>query len=185
MIKTKYPTYHERRTYIWNEFVPVLEKIESTHGHPSDTTVSEILAAFDQSNVHDVWQRALARREEDPEGAITLSRTLLETVCKFILDDMEIEYSGTAKLPKLYHLVADNLGIAPSGFEEQVFKQILGGAKAVVEGLGALRNKLSDAHGAGKAQVRPLPRHAHLAVNLSGSISTFLVETYLSRSNSP
>ena len=33
----------------------------------------------------------------------------------------------------------------------------------VVSGLGMLRNKLGDAHGSGKAKVKPKERHAELA----------------------
>jgi hypothetical protein len=53
----------------------------------------------------------------------------------------------------------------------------------VVEGLGALRNRLSDAHGKGTAGVKPAPRHAELAVNLAGTMATFLVATWEARRN--
>jgi len=55
------------------------------------------------------------------------------------------------------------------------------GATSVVQGLGSLRDNLSDAHGQGKDGVKPLPRHAELAVNLSGAIASFLVATYQAR----
>jgi hypothetical protein len=57
----------------------------------------------------------------------------------------------------------------------------LGGCTSVVEGLGALRNKVGDAHGQGKRPVRVSPRHAHLAVNLAGTMATFLIETRATR----
>jgi hypothetical protein len=101
----------------------------------------------------------------------------LESVCKHLLDEMAVVYDDKADLPKLYGLTAASLNLAPSQHTEQVFKQILGGCHSVVEGLGALRNRLSDAHRRGKAGVRPQPRHAQLAVNLAGSMATFLVET--------
>ena len=41
-----------------------------------------------------------------------------------------------------------------------------------------LRNRIGDAHGQGRNPVRPAPRHAALAVNLAGSVATFLVETW-------
>jgi hypothetical protein len=44
-----------------------------------------------------------------------------------------------------------------------------------------LRNKLSDAHGRGKAGGRPKPRHASLAVNMAGALATFLVETHIEK----
>lgn len=43
----------------------------------------------------------MLRREADSEGAITLARSLLETVTKHILDEMEEPYSEKDDLPKL------------------------------------------------------------------------------------
>ena len=98
-------------------------------------------------------------------------------MCKHLLDELGEAYDDKADLPKLYTIVAAKLTLAPSQHTEQVFKQILGGCHSIVEGLGSLRNRLSDAHGKGKAGVRPYPRHAQLAVNLAGSVAMFLVET--------
>jgi hypothetical protein len=105
-------------------------------------------------------------------------------VCKHILDEYGIAYDEKDDLPKLYGLTAEQLKLSPSQHTEQIFKQILGGCKSVVEGLGALRNKLSDAHGKGKKSAKPSPRHAELAVNLAGSMATFIVSTWEKR-NSP
>ena len=73
------------------------------------------------------------------------------------------------------------LKLAPDDHSEQVFKQILGSCQSVVESLGALRNKLGDAHGGGPKKAKPAARHAELAVNLSGSMATFLVATWEAR----
>jgi hypothetical protein len=56
--------------------------------------------------------------------------------------------------------------------------RLLGGAMNLVNGIGTLRNRLSDSHGPGGKPVRPSPRHASLAVNLAGGVATFLVETF-------
>lgn len=128
--------------------------------------------------MHQVWARALERRADDPEGAITSARTLLEAVCKHILDESCAQYDDSADLPKLYRATAEALDLAPSQQSEDNLKRIFGGCQTVVENLGSLRNKLSDAHGKGKSLTKPAPRHAELAVNLSGAIAMFLVETW-------
>lgn len=51
--------------------------------------------------------------------------------------------------------------------------------KFVIEGLGNLRNKLGDAYGINIVKARPAHRHAALAVIPSGSICSFLLQTYL------
>ncbi|MBY3093331.1 abortive infection family protein [Rhizobium laguerreae] len=149
----------------------------ATQDQPADRLVSEALTSFDEAGVHAVWQRAVARRETDPEGAITLARTLIETVCKHIIDGSSETYNETDELPRLYRIAAGCLNLAPDKHTEDTFKRILGGCQTIVEGLGAIRNKLSDAHGRGPKTLRASGRHAALAVNLAGAMAMFLVET--------
>jgi hypothetical protein len=157
----------------------------ATLSHPVDGMVSEILASFDEAGVHQIWQRAVSRRETDPEGAITLARTLLEAVCKHIIDGSAASYNEKDELPRLYRVAAECLNLAPDQHTEDIFKRILGGCQTIVEGLGAIRNKLSDAHGRGPKPARATGRHAALAVNLAGAMAMFLVETWRERSGSP
>lgn len=158
-----------------------IAEVTPTGVAPADVLISENLISFDESGVHQAWQKALERRATDPEGAITAAKTLLETVCKHIIDEAEGSYGENDDLPKLYHTAAEHLNLAPGQHTEPLFKTILGNCHSVVSTLAGLRNKLGDAHGQGKRQVRPLPRHAELAVNLAGSVATFLVSTWNAR----
>lgn len=148
---------------------------------PSDATASAILSRIDAEHVREAWQKALDRRGVDPEGAITVARSLLESVCKFILEEERVTYSDTMDLPGLYQLTANKLRLAPSQHTEQIFKRVLGSCQNVVESLGTLRNKLSDSHGKSNQAVKPAARHAELAVNLAGTMATFLVATWEAR----
>ena len=177
-IKYAYKTYAERRKFIWDEFAPALNFLESTSQGIAEKSISDKLIKFNQEYINTEWQKALDRKTDDPEGAITTSRTLIETTCKFILDNLKAEYKDDLELPKLYKLTADKLNLAPDQHTEQIFKQILGSCQSIVEGLGALRNKLSDAHGKKSNQIKPTSRHAELAVNLAGTMTTFLLETF-------
>lgn len=150
-------------------------------GSPADESISATLAAFDPTQVHARWTTAMERRASEPAGAITLARTLLEDVCKWILDQAGETWQEADDLPGLYRKLAKVLKLAPDDHTEQVFKQILGSCQSVVESLGALRNKLSDAHSPGPKRARPQARHAELAVNLAGAMATFLVATWEAR----
>lgn len=66
-IKYKFSTYAERRNFIWDAFAPLISQLESLSRRPSDSTVSDAMLAFDEITVHDAWQKALSRRESDPE----------------------------------------------------------------------------------------------------------------------
>jgi Abortive infection C-terminus len=183
-IKSKFDSYQERRTFLWTEFSALMDLLEGKNIKPSDTAISEVLKSFDEDGIHAIWAKALERRKTDPEGAITMARTLMESVCKHILDSSSVVYErDKIELPDLYKLTSKELNIAPSQHTEDIFKQILGGVSSVVNGLGALRNRLGDAHGKGKAQIRPAQRHAQLAVNLAGATALFLIETWQFKNN--
>lgn len=173
------------------------EDISMSHGRPSRQAVDRLVAmlaedvgpgvsrpdAFlgDRTDWHAVkasWEEALQLVDADPEGAIREARTTLESVCKHILDERSVGYEQGADLAKLYRTTAKSLNLAPDQYTEQVFRQILSGVGSVVEGLGAVRNAHSDAHGAGKGRVRPKARHARLAVNLACGVAGFLIETH-------
>lgn len=181
-IKHEAGTYAERRQIISGAFTPLMDHLEGHNATPGDRVASDALETFDVDGVHSVWAKALARRNTDPEGAITVARTLLETVTKRILDETGEAYSDRDDLPKLYASTAKVLNLAPNQHTEEPIKAILGGAVNLVNGIGTLRNRLSDSHGrGGKLPVKPSSRHASLAVNTAGAIAMFLVETYLER----
>jgi hypothetical protein len=180
-IKGYAPKWEPRRVHVRDGMTPVFDQLEGAHRAPVDNVASDVLQKFDAEGVHSVWEKALARRHSDPDGAITSARTLLETVCKRILDEAGETYSDKDDLPALYRAAALKLQIAPSQHTEDAFKRILGGATSVVEGLGSLRNKIGDAHGHGGKPVRPSARHAQLAVNLAGAMAIFLVDTWIAR----
>jgi hypothetical protein len=183
-IKQEFGSYPERRNFIWREFGSLITALEQDliAAQPADDDISAILSDFDTDHVHIAWQKALERRNEDPEAAITMARTLIESVCKHILDEAGVSHSEKDDLPKLYRETAKQLNMAPEQHQEEVFKQILGGCQTVIQGLGTLRNKLGDAHGKGNKAVKPSARHAALAVNLAGSMAAFLVAAWEERS---
>jgi hypothetical protein len=182
-IKEKFGTYQERRNYLRDEFLLTITMLESGLT-PSDPSTSAALSNVDSDHVRDAWQKALDRRESDPDGAITSARTLIEAVCKHILDETGTPYQDDWQLPQLYSEVAKQLKLSPAQHSEDIFKQILGGCHSVINGMAGLRNRFSDAHGKGKAGVKPAPRHAELAVNLAGSVATFLIATWEARTMS-
>lgn len=172
-IKGRFSSYQERREFLWSEFSPILDYLEKKSTSPLDESI-----VFDEAHIHAQWQKALDRKQTEPEGAITSARTLIESILKHILDEQDINYNDAAELPELYREVSKSLNLAPENHHEQIFKQILGGASGIVSGLGALRNKFGDAHGKSKKSVKPSKRHSELAVNLAGSMATFLFKTY-------
>jgi len=181
-IQGKFPTYRERTAFLHEEFSPLLDRLEAGEASPAADDIEAGLQAFSSDEVSRSWRSMTRRVGDDPEGAITASRNLLETVLKHILDDLGIVYDhDRIELPELYRCVQKELDLAPEQHQEPIFKQILGGCSGVVNGLGAVRNRLGDAHGKGSRRARPAPRHARLAVNLGGAMALFLTETHFAK----
>lgn len=127
-------------------------------------------------HVQNDWRKAASRVPDDPEGAITSARSLLESVCKQILDTYAYDYSDIVELPKLYKITTKSLDLSLDSTTDQTLKQILGGCHSVIQGLSAFRNKAGDAHGKGHSAMIPSTKHAKLAVDLAGAMSVFLIE---------
>ena len=85
--------------------------LEAHDRAPGVMPITTALEEFDLDHVHAAWQKALDRRLNDPEGAITAARMLLETVCKYILDEAVFIYPDNADLPKLWALAAELLNL--------------------------------------------------------------------------
>jgi abortive infection Abi-like protein len=157
----------------------------STRPVPSTATFSDLFQSQVTKAVRrlanplttELWTKALSRCQEDPSGAITAARSLLESTCKLILDEQGVKYTPSAKLPELFSKLATGLDLSPTQQSEESFRKITGGCKTIVDGLAAIRNDLGDSHGKGLRATPPAPRHAELAVNLAGAVSMFLVET--------
>ena len=115
--------------------------------------VCDAAQRLNSESVRDDWDKASARRDSDPDGAITAARTLLESTTKVILEDRGVSYRDRDDLHALYTAVSKKLGLAPSAHTEQSSKQILGGCHSVVVGLGSPRSKAGDAHGQGRTKL--------------------------------
>lgn len=172
-----------RRGHVNDAFKPILNFLESG-GSAADNTISDGLTAYDAPAIHAFWAKALERRSTDPDGAVTAASTLLEEVCKHILEDSGNEWQKNWNMPKLYAEASVVLNLAPSQHQEEVFKAILGNCQNVVQNVASLRNKGGDAHAGGRSRAPFKPRHAALTVNLAGSMALFLIETWQSRESS-
>jgi hypothetical protein len=115
----------------------------------------------------------------DFEGAITNARNLIESICKYILDESGVEYDSKADLQNLFKRTAKLLNMHPSQHVESAFKQILSGCFSIIHGLASIRNELSDAHGKSfKKYYRPDERHAMFVVGTAKMLADFMYASF-------
>ena len=138
---------------------------------------------LDYASVEADLQRALDQADNDPEDAITSACSMVESVCKCILDDMEKEYPSKQDIRGLVTEVSKHLNLSPGRDDLPTecaadIKQILGGLASVTGGIGALRTHAGDAHGKGKRKVPVDARVARLAIHAASTVSLFFIETW-------
>ncbi len=153
-------------------------KLPDREESPTDEIAHDRLATVDSYHVRDAWSKAQKRKKSDPDGAITSARSLLEAVCKRILDDCRVRYDRSNDLPHLYKLVAETMRLAPSQTSNDALRRIFGGCISIIGGMASLRNELGDAHGRGTEATGPSEAHAALAVDLAGTMASFLLSTW-------
>lgn len=118
-------------------------------------------------------------QSNDYEGAITNARSLMESICIYILNEENKDIKSEGNLLKLYKQVSNLLGMDAGKYSQNSLKQICSGFFSILNGLSNLRNELSDAHGKDKpTYYKPSYRHAVLAVNSSKTISEFLLSSW-------
>jgi hypothetical protein len=177
-IKGVSPTYQGRREHIKEIFEPMLAYLEAGNDSPVTESLKEV---FDHDALTGAWHKALERKDLDPDGAITVARSIVESVCKHILDDLQVSYTDKDDITGLYGKVAKELKLSPDQDLDAVLRQVLSGCHSIVSGLAGLRNKIGDAHGQGKRARKAKPRHAELSINIAGALSMFLLRTYRER----
>jgi hypothetical protein len=122
----------------------------------------------------------------DFEGAITNARNLIESICKYILDDSDSEYDAKADLPALYKETTKLLNMHPSQHIETAFKQILSGCFSIVQGFATVRNELSDAHGKStKKHYKADERHAMFVVGAAKALADFMYASFNEKKKLP
>ena len=77
-IKGEFAHYQERREFLRDEFDPLLTALEQDSLVPVDGVATNVLGKVDSAHVQDAWQKALDRRDSDPDGAMTAARSLLD-----------------------------------------------------------------------------------------------------------
>lgn len=113
----------------------------------------------------------------DYSGAITNARSLIEAVCVKIESELDpLNAQGNdGDLVKMFNRTRKLLHLDPSRRDiSDSLKQVLSGLSNIINGLAAMRNKMSDAHG---VAYKPSRHHAKLAVNSAKTLADFLFDS--------
>lgn len=149
-------------------------------------SVADVAGQFDAPELHRQINRIKESVEDDPRLAIGSSKELIETTCKTILEQRNIEINRNWDLPKLLRETREVLGLLPEQVDEQArgmkaIRQVLHSLGAAGQGIAELRNLYGTGHGTGAKPRGLRPRHARLAAGTAATLAAFLLETHEER----
>ncbi|WP_199721034.1 abortive infection family protein [Azospirillum cavernae] len=150
---------------------------------PVADALVEKVVVIDFDTVERDVRRALKQAEEDPEDAVTAACSLLESVCRSILIEMDEPLPDKKDMATLMDTVQAKLHLSPGRKDlpqeiEADVKRILGGLNSTARGIGALRTHAGDAHGRERGYARIDRRIACLAIHAASTLALFLLETW-------
>ena len=148
-------------------------------GQPVTAQLDKKIKYSDYESVRNDFERALAQISTDPEDAVTSACSLVESVCKCILEEIQAPMPSRQDIQGLSGALAKELNLSPARTDiSPDIKQILQGLLNVAAGIGSLRTHSGDAHGRGKTTSRLDTRTASLAVHAASTLTLFYIETW-------
>ncbi|MCD4788961.1 MAG: abortive infection family protein [Bacteroidales bacterium] len=126
--------------------------------------------------------------ESAPHVTIGIAKELIETCCKKILTEREIQPDKKWDLLTLVKETNKTLELTPKDIPDEkkaskTIRTILGSLSAVVHGICELRNDYGSGHGKDYKFKGLGSRHAKLAAGAASTLAIFLLETHEIREN--
>ena len=118
-------------------------------------------------------------QNKDYDSVITKSRTLLEEVLIYIIEQLTKErYKSNGDLIKIYQEATELLNMRQRREWDKRVNELLGGLHKIVNAISSMRNMNSDAHGAGAGRFNINEREALLVANSSRMLAEYWLSIY-------
>jgi AbiJ-like protein/abortive infection Abi-like protein len=155
---------------------------------PGISAAKESFRARDLNYVNQQIHRMEAAVNSDPESAIGTSKELIETCCKTILEERNIDFPKNSDISQLVKLTCKELKLTPDDIKDtakaaDIIKRLLNNLASISKGIAELRNKYGTGHGKSAKTKGLSPRHAKLAVGAASTLAVFLMETHKEKRN--
>ena len=147
------------------------------HKIGSSITVTPSSAkSIDRSYIADIYERAKKDiAEGNFDSAITKSRTLLEEVFCYVVEQGGEAPSDNGDIGKLYNQVKELYNMHQNKELDKRINGLLSGLEKILSAIAEMRNKGSDSHGVGAKRINIADHHARLFVNSAMTMSEFIL----------
>lgn len=168
---------------IYNKCKAIADKYTST-GRYSSIAAQTIQEAFSSEYIDKQVKLMLSMQKENPTEAIGKAKELIESCCKGILDEYNVNYDQEWKIQRFVKETMDCLRIMPKHIPENVpgaeaIKAILSHLKTIAQNVAELRNPYGSGHGKPPGYKGLEERHAKLAVGSALTLVNFLWDSHL------
>lgn len=131
---------------------------------------------MDNSYVKDLSERAMKDvLDGNYDSAITKSRTLLEEVFIYVIEQKEEKPTESGDIGKLYNQVKQLYNMHQNKDVDKRINSLLSGLEKILTSISDMRNKDSDSHGAGSKRIKIAEYHARLFVNSAMTMADFIL----------
>ena len=120
-------------------------------------------------------QRSIRNGNHKTDSALTKSRTLLEEVFCYVIEQKGDTLSDKGDIGKLYKQVKDLYNMHTDSNMDKRINTLLSGLEKIVSSIAEMRNKASDSHGVGANRITIADHHARLYVNSAMTMADFIL----------
>ena len=134
------------------------------------------ITCVNRDYIKDISIRAMQDIDnQNYDSALTKSRTLLEEVFCYVIEQKGDTPSDKGDIGKLYKQVKDLYNMHTDGNMDKRINTLLSGLEKIVSSIAEMRNKASDSHGVGANRITINEHHARLFVNSSMTMVDFIL----------
>ena len=131
---------------------------------------------IDRNYIVSISDRAMNDVSEgNYDSAITKCRTLLEEVFFYVIEKKDETPSTSGDIGKLYGQVKTLYNMHQEKSMDKRVNGLLSGLEKILTAISEMRNKGSDAHGAGNNRIKISEHHARLFVNSAITMAEFVL----------
>lgn len=137
---------------------------------------TEKIKIVDSEYIKNIHSQALkCISENDFDSVVTKSRTLLEEVYCYGIEQKGEEITEKGNINKLYRKIRELYDMNTEKNLDNRIKKLLSGLNSIVDAIAEIRNNNSDAHGVGKNRIKISEHHANLVLNSATTLAEFVL----------
>ena len=138
------------------------------------------LNTINVSYIHDLNKRINNDMETEAyDGVITKSRTLIEEILVFILEQKGDNSNHNGDILRLYSAVKKSLGMQQTDEKDKRINSMLSGFEKIIQSIAEMRNAQGDAHGVGQKRIKIRSHEAQLIANAAITVSVYVYSVFI------